>query len=106
MIFVPIWPKNDIRLEEHDFSNFLFFPDRLWFCGSEHFWREKNIYSDFWHGSKRLRTPANAIKATKDEIRVALLPILVSWPAKNMYVVDKLQSTDYEKLLQCVSSSF
>ena len=70
------------------------------------FWREKNIYSDFWHGSKRLRTPANAIKATKDEIRVALLPILVSWPAKNMYVVDKLQSTDYEKLLQCVSSSF
>ena len=29
MIFVPIWPKNDIRLEEHDFSNFLFFPDRL-----------------------------------------------------------------------------
>ena len=29
MIFVPIWPKNDIRLEEHDFSNFLFFLDRL-----------------------------------------------------------------------------
>ena len=29
MIFAPIWPKNDIRLEEHDFSNFLFFPDRL-----------------------------------------------------------------------------
>ena len=26
MIFVPIWPKNDIRLVEHDFSNFLFFP--------------------------------------------------------------------------------
>ena len=23
MIFVPIWPKNDIRLEEHDFSNIL-----------------------------------------------------------------------------------
>ena len=27
MIYVPIWPKNDIRLGEHDFSNFLFFPD-------------------------------------------------------------------------------
>ena len=37
MIFVPIWPKNDIRLEEHDFSNFLFFPDRL-----EHGLNDKN----------------------------------------------------------------
>ena len=29
MIFVPFWPKNEISLWEHDFSNFVYFPDTL-----------------------------------------------------------------------------